>query len=142
MTNADANNPLLSTPVATIAVDLFKSTMTSEQAGRFSADLIPKVITQCANLAEGIVSELQARGHLPGTLVEVEEPKADDATLILQALMLEIAEWKPYGPGDPRGEFCFDGQRHRGKLVKGVPMLERAAMDELADFVAPELKRL
>lgn len=143
MTNADANNPLLSTPVAKVAIDLFVDVLRSNviQQGRVADAARANV-----DCAEAIISELQARGHLPTGMIEVEEPKADDATLILQGMVLGEVTWEPYGPNDPRGRLrigtAIDGYQLDTKLKGGVPDLTQVAREEIVRRVKPLLRKL
>lgn len=145
MTNADANNPLLSTPVASIAIDLFKSEMRGCVPEQHK-DSIAVAVAGCVGLAEEIVRALQERGHLPGTLVEVDEPKADDATLILQGMVLGEVTWEPYGRHDPRGRLrigtAIDGYQLDTKLKGGLPDLTPTAREEIVRRVKPLLRKL
>jgi len=141
---ADENNPLLSTPVATIAISLFRDAV---QVAR-TAEQMKFLTKSCVDLAEGIVTELQGRGHLPPAQIETEEPKADDATLVLRGLMLGLVRWVPYGQGDPRGEIYIGGDspalewRGISKLVKGIPTLTDEMRTVLTGRLAPLLRKL
>lgn len=140
---ADDHNTLLSTPVAKVAIDLFVDVLRSNVIAQGRVADAARANVDCA---EAIITELQSRGHLPGTLVEVEEPKADDATLILQGMVLGEVTWEPYGPNDPRGRLrigtAIDGYELATKLMGGVPVLSDTARDEILRRVKPLLRKL
>lgn len=135
----DMSNPLIATPVATIAKELFLDALRPPHA--IPATRIQPIADAVVNCAEILVGELMNRGHLPRTLPS-EEPKADDATLLLQAILFGIARWEPFGPGDARGEICFNGFRHLTKAVKGIPTISPKLREDLELEVARHIRKL
>ncbi len=96
-----------------------------------------------------IVADLQNRGHLP-RITETEEPAADDALLILRAMIFGVAQWLPLDgkKHEPRGSLDIrsnDGFTQRcfpTKLVKGVPGLDDRSRSALEEVVAYHMRRL
>lgn len=130
----DMSNPLIATPVAYVAAQLWAT------AGNGAT------VRSCVANAEILVGELIERGHLPLT-TETEDEKQGDPALILTAILHGLAVWKFYGPGDPRGILTIgdpgvDQYQHETKLVKGVPHLSDAAREQLEQRVQPFLRRL
>lgn len=136
---ADDHNPLLSTPVATIAVDLFKAQMA--RAPRPSDEIL-HIANGCVSAAQAIVGALHEHRHLPLTIETEDEPKVDDATLFAQAMVFLGARWETFGPGDPRGEVCVNGIRYSTKAVKGVPAIPNELRRDLIEALAPHLRKL
>lgn len=152
--NLDMSNPMIATPVAVISSQLFAAVFpaklehltdllshgksSEERAEAVMASLI-KLTISCA---EALAAGLMDSGHLPRT-TETEEIKGtDDATLLIQSMILLGLRWEPYGPADPRGELCFDGIRYSTKAVKGVPSIPGALREKIEMLVAPLLRRL
>ncbi len=143
MTNkADDHNPLLSTPVATVAAHIAAGLAAGAVADTrtFASNLGKEMAARAemsVTMAELVVQHLQERSHLPRTIAVDEEPKADDATLILQALLFGVARWESLSDGDPRGELVYDGIRHFTKLIGGVPRIDADQKARLSELVAP-----
>lgn len=143
--SSDDQNPLLSTPVATIAVELFKAEMA--RAPRPSDEIL-RIANGCTSAAEGIVGVLHERGHLPLKIEAEDEPAADDATLILQGMMLGVVRWQAYDDRDPRGVLRIFGRKpedeylHTTKLVGGIPTIDTMAREVLSKRLAPLLRAL
>lgn len=129
-------NPFLSTPVAAVATALFAGQDYSTAGKAIAA-------------AEEFVGLLIERGHLPLEIEKEPEPKSEDATLVLRAIMFGRAKWLHLtDKRDPRGAIQIvspDGFTERtfdSKLVKGIPTLDDRSRSALEEVIAYDLRRL
>lgn len=150
---ADENNPLLSTPVAMIAAHIAAGLAAGAVADTrtFASNLGKEMAARAemsVTMAELVVQHLQERSHLPRTIAVDEEPKADDATLILQGMMAGIVLWEPYEVGDLRGTLYITGAAHHErfrcvtKLKRGIPEIDDPTRKVLMERLAHTLRHL
>lgn len=143
---ADQNNALLSTPVATIAVDLFLDRLKRPiDPPKHVSDLAE----QSVDRAEHLVSLLYERGHLPRQMPAEEPPPVDDAVLLAQGFFLGLLRWEPFSPGDPRGSLYITapesptfGYQRVGKLKSGVMPLDDAGRQHLENLISERRRGL